>query len=88
MCSPIGVHRGGGGQQFYIGVTRDNENPAPPMLVRGRDMRAFSDAFERQFRPMVAAYKPGQPMTRLDMTTMLNDAMLMLNNQQTDEKLR
>jgi len=35
------VHNGGGGHQFYTGEIRDQESPALPSIVYGRDMRAF-----------------------------------------------
>jgi hypothetical protein len=42
--SPQGVHRGGGGQQFYSGTKRDEASPALPTLAQRFDIRAIIGA--------------------------------------------
>jgi hypothetical protein len=39
-----GVHKGGGGQQYYTGVEREVESGMLPAIVRGLDMQAVAQA--------------------------------------------
>jgi hypothetical protein len=61
--SPQGVHRGGGGYQFYSGTERDRSWPALPTLAQVYDIRAIAGAIgPYTFDRIKASMESGLPL--------------------------
>jgi hypothetical protein len=74
-----GVHKGGGGHQFYSGTTRDASSPALPTIGVGMDIEAIATA-------MMEVMRARQTTSELN-TDEINAALARLPNK-PDENLR
>ena len=61
-----GVHKGGGGHQFYTGMTRDASSSYLPTIVSGMDMPALIDVMMPHITKMFEAMRAGQSTKELD----------------------
>ncbi len=60
-----GVHKGGGGQQFYTGTTRDPSYPSLPTIANSMELHALSDVMMRHLIKNTEAMQAGQPAQNL-----------------------
>lgn len=61
-----GVHKGGGGHQFYTGTTRDASSLSLPTIANGMDVSAFVGVVMPQMSKMLEATRAGEPAKELD----------------------
>ena len=61
-----GVHKGGGGHQFYTGTARDAISPSLPMIGNGIDLEALFDLLVPRYIKMSEEMRAGQPVKELD----------------------
>jgi hypothetical protein len=85
-----GVHNGGGGHQFYTGVTRDTSSSGLPTIANGMDVGAICDAVSphmfSHMTKLLDAQRTGQPAMELN-TDEINAALAHLPDK-PDENLR
>lgn len=61
-----GVHKGGGGHQFYTGTTRDSSSPSLPTIANGMDIEALAGVMLPRITKMFEAIQEGKPAKDLD----------------------
>jgi hypothetical protein len=61
-----GVHKGGGGQQFYTGATRDASSSSLPTIANGMDIHALVGVMMPHMTKMFEGMRAGQPAKELD----------------------
>jgi hypothetical protein len=61
-----GPRRGGGGQSYYTGTTRDANSPSLPTIANGMDIRAVCGVVMPLFMRNFEAMRAGQPSSELD----------------------
>jgi hypothetical protein len=81
-----GIHKFGGGQQFYTGTTRDVDSPVLPMIGIGRNTAAISEAITPLILKQFESMRAGMPATELDRDAV--NAALARVPDAPDEKLR
>jgi len=82
-----GVHRGGGGHQFYTKSIRDRDTfEMPPLIGQGLDIPAIAEVLMRHVCvPMLSSLRTGQP-PKIDEDKLRADSDCLPN--QPDERLR
>jgi hypothetical protein len=81
-----GVHKGGGGHQFYTGTTRDSSSPVLPTIANGMDIRALVGVIMPQMAEMFDEMQAGEPPRHPDKDEV--DAALAHLPDKPDEDLR
>jgi hypothetical protein len=61
-----GVHKGGGGHEFYTGTTRDASSPSLPTIANGMDIHALVGVMMPRMTKMFEAMRAGQQEKELD----------------------
>ncbi len=61
-----GVHKGGGGHQFYTGTIRDASGPFLPIIGEGMDISALVETLEPHIMKTLKAMRAGEPAKELD----------------------
>jgi hypothetical protein len=64
----LGVHKGGGGHQFYDGTKRTDDSGALPTIGNGMDIQALVQAMMPHMMAQMSALRAGGPATELDVT--------------------
>lgn len=81
-----GVHKRGGGHQFYTNSIRDSSSPALPAIARGMDVVGLISAIMPHTKKMLDAMRAGQPSPELNKEEI--DAELARLPHKSDEHLR
>ncbi|MGH2602769.1 MAG: hypothetical protein ACRDJ9_25715, partial [Dehalococcoidia bacterium] len=61
-----GIHKGGGGHQFYTGTIRDASSSSLPTIVNGMDLQALIGVMMPRMTKMFEAKRAGEPAQELD----------------------
>jgi hypothetical protein len=61
-----GIHKGGGGHQFYTGITRDRSSTALPQIGNGMDIAALVKASWGSMMETFEALRRGEPAPEID----------------------
>ena len=61
-----GVHKGGGGHQFFTGSARDPSSPSLPTIANGMDVSALVEVMMPHTMKMFEAMREGRPAPELD----------------------
>lgn len=56
-----GIHKGGGGHQFYTGTERDGSSPSLPTIANGMDVSALVEVMMPRMMKMFEGMRPGEP---------------------------
>jgi hypothetical protein len=62
-----GFHKGGGGQAYYTGRSRDADSPALPAIANGMDMKALVEAMMPWMSDRMDAMLEGEPASEWNM---------------------
>jgi hypothetical protein len=81
-----GVHKGGGGHQFYTDSTRDSGSPCLPTIVAGMDLQALLSVEMPRITKMFEAMRAGQPAKELSKDEINAELARLLDK--PDENLR
>jgi len=81
-----GVHKGGGGQQFYTGTTRETSSTALPTIGNGMDISALVGVLMPLMTKRLEAMRAGEPAMELDKDEI--NAQLARLPDKPDENLR
>jgi hypothetical protein len=65
-----GVHKGGGGHQFYTGLTRDSSSPSLPAIANGMDIHAVAGVLMPHMTKWLEAMPAGQTRRELDVSAL------------------
>jgi hypothetical protein len=65
-CRTKGIHKGGGGHQFYTGTSRDNSSLSLPTISGGMDIKALCDILMPSLTQMSAAMQAGKNLEEFD----------------------
>ena len=84
--SKLGVHRGGGGHQFYDGLVRTRDSASLPTIGNGMDIQSLVHAIMPRMLEQMAAIRDGRPQKEID-TAALNAELAKLPDK-PDEDLK
>jgi hypothetical protein len=82
----LGVHRGGGGHQFYDGLIRAQDSATLPTIGNGMDIQSLVQAIMPRMLEQLAGMRDGQPPEEID-TAALNAELAKLPDD-PDEDLK
>lgn len=61
-----GIHKGGGGHQFYTGTTQDTHSPSLPTIGNGMDIRALGGVIMSDLTKRLNGVRAGEPPRQMD----------------------
>jgi hypothetical protein len=87
-----GVHKGGGGHQFYTGTTRDGVSSSLPTIANGMDVHALNEVMmplmTKHLSEMLEAQRSGQAAKEMELDKDKLNAELARLPDKPDENLR